>query len=371
MTREGYTGRPAGAIGQLPLADDSARLRRHDRRSSLEHDDGVRRNRLLALLAVVPCMASPRLAAAQTARTLEDRRAARGRRRRRHRRPHPGRGDRPRPARVTVVVENRPGAGTVIGTEAVARAAPDGETVLLTNPAFLINPHIKKVALRSADEFRSGLQHRELPAGVRRAGGLAAEDDGRHDRDGEGEAGLGHRGERRHRQPDPYRLRGAEEGDRPGDDLRAVPGAAPAVNALLGGHITRFIPTTAPSPGSSKAVRCGRSRSARKSASPGCRTCRPSPSSATPTTKRKAGTASSRRRRRRRTRSRSSIDWFSGGGNSARGEGEARRARDLPGGRVRRRIRRQPEPAVRAVRHRHPRFEPEGGVTAATQPPAA
>src|SRR6185295_19121730 len=45
----------------------------------------------------------------------------------------------------SVVVENRPGAGTVIGTEQVARAAPDGETVLLNNPAFLINPHIKKV----------------------------------------------------------------------------------------------------------------------------------------------------------------------------------------------------------------------------------
>src|SRR5258708_16331398 len=46
---------------------------------------------------------------------------------------------------VTAVVENRPGAGTAIGTEAVARATPDGETVILTNPAFLINPHIKKV----------------------------------------------------------------------------------------------------------------------------------------------------------------------------------------------------------------------------------
>src|SRR4029079_12397639 len=45
----------------------------------------------------------------------------------------------------SVVVENRPGAGTVIGTEAVARGAPAGETALLNNPAFLINPHIKKV----------------------------------------------------------------------------------------------------------------------------------------------------------------------------------------------------------------------------------
>ena len=137
-----------------------------------------------------------------------------------------------------MVVENRPGAGTVIGTEAVARAAPDGETVLLNNPAFLINPHIKKVSYDPLTRFRSGLQHGGLPAGVRGAGQLAAEVDGRHDRDGEGQARLRDRGQRRHRQPDPHRFRGAEEGDRPGDDLCAVPGAAPAVNALLGGHIT-------------------------------------------------------------------------------------------------------------------------------------
>src|SRR6476659_9038110 len=34
---------------------------------------------------------------------------------------------------VTMVTENRPGAGMAIGTEAVARAAPDGGTLLLTN----------------------------------------------------------------------------------------------------------------------------------------------------------------------------------------------------------------------------------------------
>jgi len=45
----------------------------------------------------------------------------------------------------TVIIENRPGAGAVIGTEAVARAAPDGNTVLLMPNAFVINPQLRKV----------------------------------------------------------------------------------------------------------------------------------------------------------------------------------------------------------------------------------
>src|SRR5262252_2235124 len=42
---------------------------------------------------------------------------------------------------LTVVVENRPGGGSVIGTEAVSRAAPDGNTLLVNSPTFVINPH--------------------------------------------------------------------------------------------------------------------------------------------------------------------------------------------------------------------------------------
>jgi tripartite-type tricarboxylate transporter receptor subunit TctC len=39
-----------------------------------------------------------------------------------------------------VVVDNRPGAGTIIGTEIVAKAAPDGYTVILVATSFTVNP---------------------------------------------------------------------------------------------------------------------------------------------------------------------------------------------------------------------------------------
>ena len=45
---------------------------------------------------------------------------------------------------VTIVIENRPGGGTVTGTEAVSRAAPDGNTLLVTAPAFVISPHLRR-----------------------------------------------------------------------------------------------------------------------------------------------------------------------------------------------------------------------------------
>jgi tripartite-type tricarboxylate transporter receptor subunit TctC len=42
-----------------------------------------------------------------------------------------------------MVIENRPGAGSVIGTEVVSHAAPDGNTVLITS-TDLLAPHIQK-----------------------------------------------------------------------------------------------------------------------------------------------------------------------------------------------------------------------------------
>ena len=41
-----------------------------------------------------------------------------------------------------VVIENRPGAGGNIGTQAVARSAPDGYTFLMHSVAYSVNPSL-------------------------------------------------------------------------------------------------------------------------------------------------------------------------------------------------------------------------------------
>jgi len=46
---------------------------------------------------------------------------------------------------IKVVVENRPGASNTIGTEVVSRAEPDGNTLLISTPEFVINAHLRKL----------------------------------------------------------------------------------------------------------------------------------------------------------------------------------------------------------------------------------
>jgi tripartite-type tricarboxylate transporter receptor subunit TctC len=64
----------------------------------------------------------------------------------------------------TMVIENRPGAGTVIGTEAVLRAAPDGNTLLINTNAFVTSPHLRKVNYNPSTSFEPICQLVSTPA---------------------------------------------------------------------------------------------------------------------------------------------------------------------------------------------------------------
>jgi tripartite-type tricarboxylate transporter receptor subunit TctC len=54
---------------------------------------------------------------------------------------------------VAIAIETRPGAGTLIGAEAVARAAPDGNTLLINTAAVLINGHLRKLNFEPLNSF--------------------------------------------------------------------------------------------------------------------------------------------------------------------------------------------------------------------------
>ncbi len=52
-----------------------------------------------------------------------------------------------------VVVDNRPGAEGMIGTELVARSNPDGYTMLMASTAFVMNPAVHKLPYDSIKDF--------------------------------------------------------------------------------------------------------------------------------------------------------------------------------------------------------------------------
>ena len=66
-----------------------------------------------------------------------------------------------------LVIDYRPGAGGIIGTEIVARAAPDGYTTLFTAASFLVNPSLLKTLPFDAEKDFTPLGAIvDIPAGL-------------------------------------------------------------------------------------------------------------------------------------------------------------------------------------------------------------
>ena len=137
----------------------------------------------------------------------------------------------------TIVVENRPGASTVIGTEAASHAAPDGNTLLMTAPAFLTAAHLRKVNYDPLSSFEPLCNLASSPLLIvvnsrspyRALGDLLAAA-----RANPGELTLAGTG------PGSSTQVGFELLKRAANvDMTFVPyaGDAPAVTALLGGHV--------------------------------------------------------------------------------------------------------------------------------------
>lgn len=142
----------------------------------------------------------------------------------------------------TWIVENRPGAGTIIGTEAVARSAPDGGTLLMMSNSFIINAHVRASLpydpLASFEPTCLVVNSPQLIAvnahsPLRTLGDLVA-------------AARVRPGELSYASVGPATTQHIL-----GETLRRAakiemtyvpfPGGAPAVNALLGGHVTAVV----------------------------------------------------------------------------------------------------------------------------------
>jgi tripartite-type tricarboxylate transporter receptor subunit TctC len=52
-----------------------------------------------------------------------------------------------------VVIENKPGASSIIGTEQVTKSAPDGYTLLAVDTSFMVNPSLRKLPYDSEKDL--------------------------------------------------------------------------------------------------------------------------------------------------------------------------------------------------------------------------
>jgi tripartite-type tricarboxylate transporter receptor subunit TctC len=140
-----------------------------------------------------------------------------------------------------LVVENRPGGGMVIGTEVVARAEPDGNTVLLVANAFVVNGALKRGNYDVVKSFEPICQLASTPmvlvvqgsAPYRSVQDLIADAKSRP-----GQLSFASGGPATSLHIAIEVLRRAT-----GIDVNYVPygGSLPAVNALMGGHVQAVV----------------------------------------------------------------------------------------------------------------------------------
>ena len=142
---------------------------------------------------------------------------------------------------ITTVVENRPGAGTVIGTEAVSRAVPDGSTVMLTDSSFVVSPHLRKVTYDPLNAFEPICDLASVPTLI------AVNSESPYRTLAELlDAARAKPGELTLATPGPATVFhiGFEKLKRAANvDMTYIPytGGGPVLNALLGGHVTSIL----------------------------------------------------------------------------------------------------------------------------------
>jgi len=141
----------------------------------------------------------------------------------------------------TMMVENRPGAASVMGTEVVSRAVPDGNTLLLPANSFVINPSLKKLTYDPLTSFEPICHLVRSPEVLAVNSASPYQTLGhllRAARTNPGELTLASVG------PATAQHIAFEVLKRAANvDINFVPysGNAPAVNALLGGHVTSVL----------------------------------------------------------------------------------------------------------------------------------
>ena len=200
------------------------------------------------------------------------------------------------------VIENRPGAGSIIGTDEVAKSAPDGYTLLMMSNTHTINETLipnKPFQLMRDFVPVAPVNYSDLVMVVHPS--VPAKDLKEFIALAEVEAGRAQLRLVGARHALSHGRRAVQSHERHRHRARAAQGSGEARNSVIGGHVQMMfdaITTMAPNVQGGQVRALGTTGKTRSE--PCCRTCRPSPRPACPATRRPSGSASWRRPARRK-----------------------------------------------------------------------